>query len=194
MAVLRENLAKYVDMYNESSAAANQLADVLLFDYMLQHLARVSRILAKPAGNGLLIGLGGNGRKTVAKLATYINECTEQHIEFTKDYGEAQWRDDLRNLYKTIGVENKKTVFNLADRDIIDELFIEDINNILNVGELTSLFTAADYEDIEFDLEKQLVAAKVKDRSRENKMTIFQKRCQRNLHLLLYFSPAGNQL
>jgi dynein heavy chain len=48
---------------------------------MMQHLARVSRIIGKPSGNGLLIGLGGNGRKTVAQIATFINDCTIFTIE-----------------------------------------------------------------------------------------------------------------
>ena len=72
---LRTSLQKVVDMYNQSKTGGREKMSVLLFDYLLQHLARVSRILAKPFGNGLLIGLGGNGRKTIAKLATFINDC-----------------------------------------------------------------------------------------------------------------------
>jgi len=49
--------------------------NLLLFDYMIQHLSRISRILFKPYGNGLLIGLGGNGRKTLTRLAAFINDC-----------------------------------------------------------------------------------------------------------------------
>jgi dynein heavy chain len=48
---------------------------ILIFDYVIQHLSRISRIIFKPYGNALLIGLGGNGRKSLAKLATFINEC-----------------------------------------------------------------------------------------------------------------------
>ena len=78
---------------------------------MIQHLARVSRILSKPFGNGLLVGLGGNGRKTIAKLASFINSCTTFEIAIHKNYGQLEWTDDLRNLYKTLGIDNKKTVF-----------------------------------------------------------------------------------
>ena len=91
---------------------------VLLFDYLLQHLARVSRILAKPFGNGLLIGLGGNGRKTIAKLATFINDCQSFKIALHKNYSTLEWLDDLRNLYKTLGIDNKKIVFSFSDKDI----------------------------------------------------------------------------
>ena len=82
-----------------------------------------------------------------------------------KNYGQLEWLDDLRNLYKTLGIDNKKIVFSFADKDIKQERFIEDINNILNVGELTSLFATEDEEEIHYEIEKQLRKAKVKDTS-----------------------------
>ena len=54
----------------------------------------------------------------------------------------------MRTLYKSLGIDNKKIVFSLADKDIKDEVFIEDINSILNVGELTNLFAVEDIEEI----------------------------------------------
>ena len=157
-------------------------------------MARVSRIIAKPFGNGLLIGLGGNGRKTIAKIATFINECNSFRINLHKNYGQMEWLDDLRNLYKTLGIDNKKIVFSFADKDIKQETFIEDINNILNVGELTSLFNPEDEEEIHYEIEKQLKKAKVKNTSQEATHEFFTKRCKRNLHMLLFMSPAGNLL
>ena len=97
-------------------------------------------------------------------------------------------------MYKTLGVENRKIVFNLADKDILYESFIEDINNILNVGELPSLFGPEDHEEIQDEIERQLKKARVKGTGPEDTARVFKKRCKKNLHLLLYFSPAGDQL
>ena len=191
---LRDSLTKIIEQFNSSKAAGRNKMHVLLFEYLLQHLARVSRIISKPFGNGLLIGLGGNGRKTIARLATFINECQEYRINLHKNYGQMEWLDDLRNLYKTLGIDNKKIVFQFSDKDIKQESFIEDINNILNVGELTSLFNPEDIEEIHYEIEKQFKKARVKDTSMEATHAFFSKRCKRNLHLLLFMSPAGNQL
>ena len=149
---LRVSLSAVVERFN--AARSRDKLSILLFDYLLQHLARVSRILAKPFGNGLLIGLGGNGRKTIARLATFINDCKPFSIALHKAYGQAEWLDDLRNLYKTLGIDNKKIVFAFSDKEIKQETFIEDINNILNVGELTSLFNPEDEEEIHYEIEK----------------------------------------
>lgn len=154
MLSLKESAQKVLEGYNLARAGSKQKMNILLFDYMLQHLSRVSRILAKPFGNGLLVGLGGNGRKSISKLASFVNECGTFKIELHKSYGGMEWLDDMRNLYKTLGIDNKKTVFEFTDDDIKEELFIEDINNILNVGELTSLFNDEDEEEIHYEIEK----------------------------------------
>lgn len=120
----------------------------MLFDYVIQHLSRISRIIYKPYGNGLLIGLGGNGRKSLTKLAAFINECNIFKVEITKSYGKNEWQDDLKAMYKTLGMDNKSLVFTFADSDIKQEFFIEDINNILNVGEVPNLYEADELEEI----------------------------------------------
>lgn len=52
-----------------------------------------------------------------------------------KGYGATEWRDDLKRVLKRSGVEGRDCVFLLADTQIVQEGFLEDINNILNAGE-----------------------------------------------------------
>ena len=56
-------------------------------------------------------------------------------IEISKVYGMAEWRDDLKSVFKMAGVDGKPTVFLLSDTQIKIETFVEDVNNILNTGE-----------------------------------------------------------
>jgi hypothetical protein len=55
-------------------------------------------------------------------------------IEVAKGYGAAEWRDDLKRVLKRAGLEGRDCVFLLADTQIIQEGFLEDVNNILNAG------------------------------------------------------------
>ena len=44
-------------------------------------------------------------------------------------------------LFMNCGVDEKQTVFLLSDTQIIMESFLEDVNNILNNGEIPNLYS-----------------------------------------------------
>jgi dynein heavy chain len=81
-----------------------------------------------------------------------VNDCSTVRIELHKTYGVPEWREDLRTLYKSLGIDNKKIIFSFSDKEIRDEVFVEDINSILNVGELTSLFAPEDTDEINYEV------------------------------------------
>ena len=60
--------------------------DLVLFPECLQHIARICRILRQPRGNGLLVGVGGSGKQTLTRLATFISDCAFSTLEVKKDY------------------------------------------------------------------------------------------------------------
>ena len=46
------------------------------------------------------------------------------------------------------GVDNKPTTFLFVDTQIIAEQMVEDINNVLNSGDVPSLYKTEDFEPI----------------------------------------------
>lgn len=77
----------------------------------LLHVCRIHRILSQPRGNALLVGVGGSGRKSLARLAAYIGELKVFSIEITNTYRLAEFREDLKGLYRQAGVAGKPTMF-----------------------------------------------------------------------------------
>lgn len=75
-----------------------------------------------------------------------------------------------------------------GDSDIKQEFFIEDINNILNVGEVPNLYTTDEIEELKYEMQK------VVTKRQGDPFEVFIKRCKKNLHLLLFMSPAGPKL
>ena len=49
------------------------------------------------------------------------------------------------------GVDQKQTVFLFSDTQITNEAFVEDINNILNNGEIPNLYVAIDDQNLIID-------------------------------------------
>jgi dynein heavy chain len=69
----------------------------------------------------------------VARSEVFV-PCVQ--IEIAKGYGPNEWREDLKKVLLKAGLEGKETTFLFTDTQIVVESFLEDINNILNSGEV----------------------------------------------------------
>lgn len=68
MIELRRTLKDKLDEYNDLKAQMN----LVLFDQAIQHVCKICRIIALPSGHALLVGVGGSGKQSLAKLSTFI--------------------------------------------------------------------------------------------------------------------------
>jgi len=77
---------------------------LILFLDACDHIARIARVLRQPLGNALLLGVGGSGRQSLARLATYICSYKQYQIEVIKGYSMRDWRDNLKTVLMIGGV------------------------------------------------------------------------------------------
>lgn len=59
------------------------------------------------------------------------------------------------------GCDRKPNVFLLTDTQIVHEQFLEDINCVLNTGEIVDLYDKEDLERMEFSLRKYMKEQKI---------------------------------
>ncbi|KAA8590936.1 hypothetical protein FQN60_001879 [Etheostoma spectabile] len=178
---------------NEYNQMHKNRMNLVIFRYVLEHLSRISRVLKQPGGNALLVGVGGSGRQSITRLATSMAHMTMFQPEISKSYGITEWRDDLKMLLKNAGVKGQKTVFLLTDSQIKDEAFLEDVDSVLNTGEVPNLFAIDEKQEI---LETVRPIAQAGNKNLElSPLTLFAffvARCKENLHVVVAFSPIGD--
>ena len=59
-----------------------------------------------------------------------------------------EFREDIKQLMRTCGGKGATTTFIFTDNSIKEEAFLEDINNILNTGEVPNIFPAEEKAEV----------------------------------------------
>ncbi|RKP21352.1 hypothetical protein ROZALSC1DRAFT_27237, partial [Rozella allomycis CSF55] len=182
-------LEEALEQYQEANAAM----DLVLFEDAMSHISRVSRILESPRGNGLLIGVGGSGKQSLARLAAFMSGKDIFQITLKKGYSSADLKLDLAMLYQKTGIKKQGVVFLLTDSQIADERFLVLINDLLASGNIPGLFPDEDYENIINAMRNEVKALGLID-TREACWDLFIKTVRKNLKVVLCFSPVGSAL
>ncbi|KAG3118423.1 Dynein heavy chain 6, axonemal [Phytophthora idaei] len=180
----------FLENYNVTFA--NKM-NLVFFRDAIGHLSRLVRILRQPRGNAMLIGVGGSGKQSLARLGAFMVEAKCVQIEITRGYGTNEFHEDLKKLMISAGVGGQSTVFLFTDSQIVEESFLEDINNVLNSGEVPNLFPQDEMDRIIADMRPIVKAMEISE-TRDNCVSTFIERVRNYLHIVLAMSPVGSAL
>jgi hypothetical protein len=91
-------------------------------------------------GNAMLVGVGGSGKQSLARLAAYICGYEVFQISVSSTYGVADFKADLLSLYTKAGAKGIPVMFLMTDNQIVKEQFLVYINDLLATGYIADLF------------------------------------------------------
>ena len=180
-------LIDYLDDYNMSSTNAMNL---VFFRDAIEHVNRLARVLRQPRGNAMLVGVGGSGKQSLTRFACHMSDCECFQIELKRGYKLTEFREDIKSLYKKSGIDGQPVTFLFTDNQIADESFVEDVNNILNSGEVPGMYTSDEKEKCIADI-RQWCDDQGMQLSRDGLYNAFIDRVRDNLHIVLCMSPVG---
>lgn len=201
---LREYLNEKLQEYNKQKKV--QVMDIVLFTDAIIHVSRIYRVINMKRGHALLVGVGGSGRHSLTRLSSYISNMNVDQLEIRKDFNIKDFRAKLMDLYELAayrgyragkgGTEKLKTVFIFSDNDVVDETFLEDIQNMLNAGIVPNIYPADELVRVRDEMKipyKQFCQKNgvpfVEQADIMNEW--FYNRVKDNMHLSICMSPIG---
>ncbi|GAX74205.1 hypothetical protein CEUSTIGMA_g1654.t1 [Chlamydomonas eustigma] len=186
---LMSRMEEYLMDHNAMSKRPMNLA---VFLYAVEHVSRIARVLKQPGAHMLCVGVGGSGRQSLSRLAAFISGMQTFQIEISKSYTQTEWREDLKKFTRMAGGQGQPCVFLFSDSQIKQESFVEDINNLLNSGEVPNMFP---YDERAAVLEQCRQLSKKEGLDLDSAVDLwnyFVDKTRENLHVVLCFSPIGN--
>lgn len=218
---LRLHLHERLCDYNE--AGGHAAMDLVLFEDAMSHICRLARILSRPGGNALVVGVSGTGKASFAKMAAFcvglhlyvLGEVDSRHAPHSQHRGggtshqggavsehnhhdedEAleSMREELRVLQKKAGASpGEPTAFLYSDSQVKDEQSLSLINDFLSSGIIHGLFSAAEEDEI-INLVRHAARTDGVIDSKPQLLDYFIAKVRANLHVVLCASPAGHTL
>ena len=174
--------------YNETNA----VMDLVLFQMAVEHICRITRVIDKPRGNALLVGVGGSGKQSLSKLSASICMYEIFQVTITGNYGINDFKENLIYLFTRAGVKSIGTCFILTDGQIVNERMMVFLNDLLASGNIPDIFTKDIKDEFSNAVRNEVKQAGLQD-TPEILWDFFIEKCRRNLHLCLCFSPVGDK-
>ncbi|XP_039313454.1 dynein heavy chain 1, axonemal [Solenopsis invicta] len=185
---MRSVLLDALDSYNDLTTSPMQL---ILFEDAISHICRITRILRQPGGNALLLGINGSGRRSLTKLSSYVKEYNCYQIEVNKAYTTHDWQNDIKNIMLKAGLQARPIVFLFSDTQIKNDFMLEDLNNILNNGDVPNIYQADEVDKIYQAMRAPAQEAGLQI-NKSNLFSVYVKAVKSNLHIVITISPIGD--
>ena len=100
------------------------------------------------------------------------------------------FRTDLKTaMRQAAGAENHPTTLLINDNQITNDIFLEDVNNVFNSGEVPNLWENEEKDEINKEMQEEADRLGVED-----KYKFFVSRIRDNLSIVLCLSPVGESL
>uniref|UniRef100_H2ZF01 AAA+ ATPase domain-containing protein n=1 Tax=Ciona savignyi TaxID=51511 RepID=H2ZF01_CIOSA len=122
--------------------------DILVFQEVLEYMARVDRVISAPGGSLLLAGRTGVGRRTAVSVCAHMHRMTLVTPKVSRSYGLKQFKIDLKAVMQQAGIDGEQVVLLMEDFQLVHHSFLELVNSLLSAGEVPGLYNSEELDPL----------------------------------------------
>lgn len=116
---------------------------LVLFPQAIEQALRCMNTFLLPQGHLLLLGVGGSGRRSSARLAAFLSGFeTVEPLRAVYSIAISEWQEELKNTLLATGALGKFQVLLVQAEHLIHDQIAEHISAVLELRELPDVFTA----------------------------------------------------
>lgn len=183
-------------MLEDAQKAFNEMIgplSLVLFEDAMCHVCRINRILECPRGNMMLVGVGGSGKQSLVRLASFISSMTVSQVRLRRGYNLLDFKAHINGLFCQVGIKNIASVLLMSDAQIPDETFLVVVNDLLAGAEIQDLFSVEEIDGIIDSIRNEVKQSGQLD-TKSNCWRFFVDKVANGLKVVLCFSPVGSTL
>eukprot|EP00755_Sulcionema_specki_P032815 Sspe_Gene.20010::Locus_7312_Transcript_1_1_Confidence_1.000_Length_13148::g.20010::m.20010/K10408/DNAH; dynein heavy chain, axonemal len=179
---LCEILTASLKDYNE----VNTAMDLVIFRHAAEHVARICRVVVQPCSHAMLVGVGGSGKQSLARLAAYASDLVLPIIS-SMDIG--GFRECFKGICTRSGIKNENTMLLLPETAVTCDRILVDVCDFMHNGDIPEVFSNEDKDDIIRKVRVEVRTAMIID-SMENCWRFFTEKVRNKVHVVMCFSPG----
>ena len=187
----REQLIAYLgqrlDVFNDEKLNV----PLVLFNDALDHILHIDRVVRQPLGHLLLVGDSGTGKTVLTRFVAWLNEMEVFQIKVSRMYTLANFDDDLRQVMRVAGVDNRPVCFIFDESNILSTGFLERMNALLASGEVPGLYEGDEMISLTTVCRNAAKRENIALNSSQDVFRWFTSRVQKNLHVVFTMNPAN---
>ena len=73
-----------------------------MFDYMIDHIVKVTRAIQQPYSNVILVAVPGLGKMAISRMSIFISKFLRTELSMSEEFHEDNWRQSLTQMINSV--------------------------------------------------------------------------------------------
>lgn len=167
-----------------------------MFGLAVEQVAKINRAIQQPYSNAIVVGVEGQGKMALARLAVFVCGYACHELPGSKEFDLADWQTNLKEMIRSAALAKRTAVLNIQEDQITDDALLADLDCLLKNGFLPGLLLPAEH-----DIICQPIAASLSPGQRSSgvpQATLLRRECKNRVMVhvkaILNLTPAGRIL